>query len=295
MTAYIIDKALLRSDDKEKSLLIQDNVIREIKDNLARFPYMRMDVAGFRMEATHVMLDLSMPIDATIEVMKDYFVKKFLRSGCSTLITAFSIQYEFQCKSEFKKMEQALLMSPIDYVIGIKIPVEKLTLNLIRFCNRNKLPIIFVCFKEESYLSQIPWGWIREAMFPYQPILSPVIDPKLSEEEKNTLIKKWQRMMQAEKIPHLSTELPEHQPLEASQLKKIGLYPKRGKLHVGGEVSYNLYRTNKKVEDQHVFFYDRKRLAIMVHKGQLIKVNQHICFKHGFGEKLLIKRPSLFV
>jgi hypothetical protein len=292
---YIIEKANISMDHivKKTSLLIKNNKIYSMRELFTRNHYLRMNVNDFIMTPTHVMLDIeSSP--SSFQKTKQYFTENFLLKGCTTIITAFSIQFENQFEEELRQKRTTLLNSPLDYIIGVKISLEKLSTSLIRQCKKNKIPIIFVEIDESRSLSEKPWGWIREAMFPYNPVIVPIIGDKQKQSKKN-LQKMWNEVLSKEKIPHVFDEMPEKTPIALKNLKKFGLYPKRGDLSIGSEINYNLYFKADKVDEQVGIHYDKDKLAIMVHKGLITTSCNEAIFRPGFGEELKIVRTSLFV
>jgi hypothetical protein len=294
---YIIDNADIYSEEakdiKQQSFIIKNNSFHLIKATKMKSSLMKMNVASFIMTPTHVMLDEKLP-NTSFPLLKQYFIKNFLQEGCHTIITSFAIQYEFQFDEELHKKRITLLNSPVDYCIAIRLPLEKLSTSLIRKCKKEKIAIILLEIQDESTINDIPWGWIREAMFPYNPILVPTLLTK-EESRRKLILKQWNDVLGKEKIPKLSKELLQKTPISIKDLKKFGLYPKRGDLHVGGEINYNLYFKNGIVAEQSKILYDNSRLAIMVHKGRVITTANHVTFRPGFGEEIIIRRTSLFV
>lgn len=292
---YIIERANIYSEEQQSikniSLFIKNNIVHSIKSTYPKTALMKMNVASFVMTPTHVMLDSRIPCD-TFQLLKQYSTKNYLLKGCHTIITPFSIQYEFQFDQELHKKKISLLNSPVDYVLALKLPLERLTTNLIRKCKKEKIAIIFLEIKDQSTINQIAWGWIREAMFPYNPILVPEI---MENTNKKLALKNWNEVLGKENIPRIFDEIQERMPISIKNLKKFGLYPKRGDLNIGGELNYNLYFKNKKVAEQKGILYDSDRLAIMVHKGRVTVTPNHVTYRPGFGEEITINRTSLFV
>lgn len=294
---YIIDRANVYSEEEEciktNSFYIKNNAIHSIKPAIFKTPILKMDVSSFIMTPTHVMFDSHLPSE-NFQLLKQYSKKNYLLKGCHTIITPFSIHYEYQFDQELHKKRISLLNSPVDYVLALRLPIKTLSQSLIRKCKKEKIAIILVEMEDESSISKIPWGWIREAMFPYNPILIPAVLSN-KEAKRKAIIKVWNEVLNDEKIPRLVDEIQEKTPITVKNLKKFGLYPKRGDLHIGGEINYNLYFKNKIVAEQKGIHYDNDRLAIMVHKGRVITSENVVVFRPGCGEEIIINRTSLFV
>ncbi|UOK56851.1 hypothetical protein MGI18_19080 [Bacillus sp. OVS6] len=88
----------------------------------------------------------------------------------------------------------------------------------------------------------------------------------------------------------------EHEPLEKSLLMKIGIYPEKGDIRIGGEVDYNLYVRNgfNSVEEMSASRYHNHIPTFTIHKGQLIKVDEKVCIRPGFGEFCEISMSGRF-
>lgn len=291
---YIIEKANIEMENRAKvtSLLIKDNKIYSMKDSFKRNNYIRMNLSEFIMTPTHVMADLNAP-PSGFQEMKQYFIDNFLLKGTGTIISAFSIQFENQFEDELRKKRTSLINSPIDYVIAVKLPLGKISTTIIRKCKRNKIPIIFVELNGLEDLIEKPWGWIKEAMFPYNPILVPIFTSQ--QKAKKNLLKIWNEILDKEKIPHIFDEIPEKTPIELKNLKKFGVFPKRGDLSIGSEINYNLYFKANKVDERGLIHYDKDKLAVMVQKGQITTSCHEVIYRPGFGEELMIESTSLFV
>ncbi|MGE6258831.1 hypothetical protein ACQKCU_13155 [Heyndrickxia sporothermodurans] len=294
---YIIDQANVYSEEKQEykkiSFFIKNNIVHSVRPLYSKTRLIKMDVSPFVMTPTHVMLDTNIPCES-FQSLKQYSIKNYLLKGCHTIITPFSIQYESQFDEELHRKRIALLNSPVDYVIALKAPIEKITPQMIRKCKKEKIAIILLEIKDIHSIQQIAWSWIREAMFPYNPILVPIISD-YDASKKKVILKKWNEILDQDKVPRTIEEIHEKRPISIKNLKKFGLYPKRGDLNIGGEINYNLYFKNKKVAEQNPIHYDSDRLAIMIHKGRVTTTIGQAVFRPGFGEEILIRRTSLFV
>ena len=110
------------------------------------------------------------------------------------------------------------------------------------------------------------------------------------------LLKAWAEIAIREKIPHIKYPLAEKQPVPLEVLKKTGIYPKKGYLHPGGELSYNLYWSEKmdQADENLDHIVQEKNLIITVHKGKLVRVWNKIFYREAFGEELRVNRPAFF-
>lgn len=296
--AYIIENAyILKNNDVTKcSFLIRENRIAARQPSFSHARLIKMDAEDFIMTPTYCFFNTNIPIGTTNQTMKEYMKQQFIMKGCTTFLTYVQISFEHEIADKLRSIKTALINSPIDFTAGIKIPLQLLSPSLIRKCKKERIPAIFIEINEPNKLEEIPWGWIREALFPYNPPLIPIISNPLKKETKS-LLSKWKVIMSKEKIPALFDELEENQPLSIDVLNKIGLYPHKSSLMHGAELSYNLYLRDgeiKKVDEADLFHYHGDRLIVTVHKGKVIRSGTEVLFKPGYGEYIKVRTPAFF-
>ena len=295
---YIIENANILKDKQLTtcSLFITNDRITRVQKCTSHDQYMRMNVEPFILTPSYVLLSSTIPYIDSFPTLKSYLIEHFLLKGCTTIFTYVDLSYENELSEKINEMKNALISSPIDFIIGVKISAKLITPSFMRKCKKYKIPAIFVDLKELDELSRIPWGWIRDAMFPFNTPLIPVISSTQKKEERMVL-SKWKDMMMKEKIPSLFEAPEENQPLPISILNKIGVYPQKGSLMTGTELSYNLYlkeREIKKVDEESLFHYHSNRLVVTVHKGMVIRSGDKVLFRPGSGEFVKVRTPSYF-
>ncbi len=296
--AYIIENANILKDKEltTNSLLVHED---KVSANLTRsnhYRLMKMNLESFIMTPSFVLLHSNISPQGSFQELKQTLRDQFLLKGCTTILTYASISYEQELNAKVKEMKMALMSSPVDYMIGIKIPLALVTPSLIRKCKKIKIPAIFVEIDEQDALSFVPWGWIREALFPYNCPLIPIISSQ-KKKEARTLLSNWKNRMVKEKIPSIYEEIEENKPISKAVLNKIGLYPQKFSLMNGTELSYNLYvkaREIKNVDEVDLFHYHGDRLMITVHKGKIVRSLNEVLFKPGFGEHVIVRTPAFF-
>ncbi|CAN7346032.1 hypothetical protein [Rossellomorea sp. LjRoot5] len=298
MSTYIIENANWVKDTKHthSSLLIKDGRISAIRNSFQYYKYMKMDVSLFLMTPGHVMCDLMVPQGSDFSTVKNYYLDEFIKRGCTTVLTAFSIQYEYEFLKRLNERKTALLNSPIDYTIGLKISANLITPNIIRACKRHKVPVIWIDLDEAAVLRDIPWGWIKGLLYDYPITFVPFFTTDIDNKTKMKHLKIWQNSMKSEGIPHIPAEIPEKEPLKLSILKKIGIYPLRGNFLVGGEICYNLYMKpeGELGAEPLSFHYDHHVLKCTMNKGKYHYINNRGHFYPGAGEELIIQTPGYF-
>lgn len=298
LMSYIIENAniLKQSQFSKCSILIKENRIAGLKQSFNHEKFMKMNAETFIMTPTYCQLDAKIPIDSPNHVVKEYIIKQFLLKGSTTFLTYVKISNENELTNKLKATKTALLNSPIDFSIGVFIPLKLLTPTLIRKCKKEQLPAIFVEINEWDRLEDIPWTWIREALFPFNSPLIPVISSMLKKETKKVL-SKWKYIMIKGKIPSIFDELEDNQPLSINVLNKMGLYPRVASLMHGTEISYNLYLQGnevKNVDEEKLFHYHEDKLVVTVHKGKVVRSGKEVLFKPGNGEYVKVRTPSYF-
>ncbi|WHY75873.1 hypothetical protein QNH20_17310 [Neobacillus sp. WH10] len=295
---YIIENANILKDKDlyTSSLLINDDRITAIQTGFKRYQLIKMNAEPYIMTPSYVLFSSKIPHQGSFQDLKTCIIEHFLLKGCTTLFTYADITYEKELAEKIKAMKTVLISSPIDYIIGVKIPVCLITISFIRSCKKLKIPAIFIELQDLEELEKIPWGWIREAMFPFNSPLIPLISSSQKKEAK-ALMSKWKDIMLREKIPALYEEVEENKPLPIPVLNKIGLYPQKGSLMNGTELSYNLYlkgREIKNLDEASLFHYHSDRLVVTVHKGKVVLSGKKVLFKPGNGEHVKVRTPSYF-
>ncbi|WP_078380195.1 hypothetical protein [Sutcliffiella halmapala] len=294
---YIIDEANIVRNEKSfvtSSLLIKDNKIQFMKDVILSKKMMRMNLSPYVMTPGHVMVVDDLPF-MTFQQYKSYIIENYIRKGCTTLLSVFTIHTERELAQKLKEARTHMLNSPIDYYFALRIPLQKLTPSLIRHCKRYKIPAILLEIEEDSDLQNIPWGWMKDALYQFPIAFIPCLRNKPA--NIKGLKKTWKTIMKEEKLPHL-IECPEAgKPLSLDVLMKLGIYPTKGDLRVGGELNYNLYiypedRIIETIED---LDYDSHIPEITVHQGNVIKVGKKISFRPGFGNECTVTIPGHFL
>jgi hypothetical protein len=295
---YIIENANILKNEElcTASILVKNNQIAIIGNEFKRYSFTRMNADPYIMTPTFCIFDSLMNVEVSIKKKKEYFLQNFILKGCTTLLTHVEVKSERELSFKLKNIKLELLNSPIDYIVGIKVPLKVLNSSFIRKCKREKIPVIFIELQEHDDLSKVAWGWIREAMFPYNCLIVPILPQE--NRDKNRLLQDWRRILEQQKINHADSPLEEGTPIPLELLCKIGIFPLKSSLIHGSEVSYNLYEKNrefKNVDVTSLFHYHIDRLLVTVHKGVVIRARgNETLFRSGYGEHVSINRPSYF-
>jgi len=298
---YILEKANVLKNSKVVtcSLLIKNQRVDYMKDNFKKLSYMKTNLSQYLLTPGHVMLHYSFSKQHSFQTFKKEITEKYLQKGCTTLLAICDVKNERELSQSLKNTRNYLLNSPVDYYIGIRIRLESLTPSFLVACRRKKIPVIIVSIEKVDDLYKIPWGWIRESYHSYQ---IPII-PDWKIEEKGFFNRKrkeevWKTIMEENRIPTIPDCPNEDEPLTMDMLKKIGIYPDKGDIRVGGELDYNLYEHDSivySVDEKPTLDYHNLIPTITMHKGNFTKVGSKVYFRSGFGNECIVKKPGFFV
>ncbi|MFT8323175.1 MAG: hypothetical protein ABF649_20110 [Bacillus sp. (in: firmicutes)] len=296
--AYIIENIHILKKQKitKTSILVHGNRIEMIKPSFQKYRCVRMDGAPYMLTPTPIIFDNQLIKIASAKEQKQYIENHFLKKGVTTFLTCGEINREKDLEQMLKQMKNILLNCSIDYIISIKIPLKLLTTSFIRKCKKEKIPAIFIKIKDKKELYKIPWGWIRESMFPYNCPLIPILEIE-DEQEKRKTLEAWKALIRDVKIPSITEEIKEGDVISYDSLVKMGVYPFKGNVYQGGEVTYNLYEINRSIiniEQNDLFHYHNDSIHFTIHKGVCIRAGERVYFRPGFGEQIEVKVPSFF-
>jgi hypothetical protein len=277
-------------------MLVEGQKILASRPSFNMHNHMRMDADAYIMTPTHVLFDPKLPLTGSFQERKDYYLKNFIMRGSTIVLTTVIIEFERELDSKLRQLKSDLIDCPIDYVIGVRIPSRLLNPGFIRKCKRAKIPAIFLEIKDMKELSTIPWGWVKEALFPYNSPIIPVLPENKSKKAKQLQLNMWIELMKKEKVPAVYEDLTVAGPVTRSVLKKTGIFPNKSNLHSGGELSYNLYYRNTETEQRDEFglYFQSKSLAVTVDKGKVIRAGSEVYYRPGKGENVIIKTPGFF-
>jgi hypothetical protein len=292
---YVIDRANVKKEDEiiKCSFSIKENKVELIRSHMNNVRLVKMDASPYLLTPGHVMLDFKIE---TLTSFLSYMehMKELVHKGCTTVLACVSVKYEAELKIAVKRMQHQMINSPIDYCIGVKIPIRALTPSFVRLCKRLKIPVIFIELNEED-MYNLAWGWIREALYPYFLSIVPIWNNNYSKGKLKRATENWKKLLEEERIPTIPVCPKEGEPLPLSVLRRIGISPTKGELRIGGDVDYNLYvQKSREFANIAEVNYDMNKPIITVHKGRNIKIGDQVSINPGFGEQLCIKVPGFF-
>lgn len=294
--AYIVENAYILKDNqlKKDSLLINNHRVAALGFNHNKSRYMKMNLESFIMTPTYVLFNSQVRSLDSFQNLKKYLIENILLKGCTTLFTYVNVCREKELTKKVAELKTKLLSSPVDFLIAVRIPLSLLTPSFVRKCKIENIPGIIVEITNVKALETVPWGWIKDALFPYNCPLIPSFSEPLQGKD---VLSSWKKIMEKENLPAIYEELKENVPLTAPILNRIGVFPERSCLVQGSELSYNLYWKHgeiKNLDVKQLFLYHKDILVITVHKGKVIRAGNEVLFKPGYGEYVKVKTPSYY-
>jgi hypothetical protein len=279
---------------KPRSYVILDQKVRHTYYHEPKTKRIKCVHKGFIMKPGYVMVDEKLAETNSFDDYKE-IMANLQEKGCTTVIAVFPIKSETELEQNLLKARRQMVQSSIDYLFSISIPIVELNASLIRRCKKNKIPLIIADVWHESDLNKPTWEWIRNELWNYQIVIVPrwKFDfHSIREEHKCAL--KWKELAKKFTIETYSSDLKMHTSLCSDLLKKIGVYPFKGRLGNNSDLDYILYRSEDQFIQQTPVPYDTINPCIVVSKGQFLKVNHELLFKVGHGKQLFIHRPGYF-
>lgn len=272
---------------QETNLVIRKNSIYSMYTPVSK-------IKGFRNNIDHYIMTPTTACfcdPAKLLVDPISYSKEIIKRGSDTLLVPFEISFEYEAEKKYQELVNQLKSTPLDYCIVIVLPLRLLNTNLIRFCKNKKIPAILVKVEESYELTSIPWGWIKESLFPYNSVLIPFISEVDRQDE---ILKVWQHVLQQEGISHNSHPIHVEAPITYDLMKKIGLYPRKGVLRIGGEINYNLYPKedwNHSIQNG-IPTYDK--IVYTIIKNKVVRAGKWMDLSICEGQRLTIQVPGFF-
>lgn len=300
MCSYIIDRVGILKNNKieQAALLINQNRIEFIRQSMDNIRFMRMDLSSYLLTPGYVMVDFSLHSLLPFKEFKQLFIK-YLKKGCTSLLTVVDINYEKELVPKLKQRRHVMINSPIDYYICVKLSLKSLNQSIIRKCKQQNISIIFVEINKDDKLDMKSWGWIRDAMFSNSITLIPFLkEDTISPLKKQRLLHEWGRTMSEHSLSSLNTFLDPGMPLSREILMKLGVYPLKGDIRVGGQLNYNLYKLDElryHIDGKPIIQSEDIRPTFTSHNGRLINIDGDISFNPGKGEECFIPISGRFI
>ncbi|MED1604244.1 hypothetical protein MKX67_14700 [Cytobacillus sp. FSL W7-1323] len=276
-TSYVIGN--------EKILAVREAPFRQ-------YTYMKIDGDPYVISPPLVKYVETIPDD-----MPNFFLSELILKGCLVFMTKVEISYKHQLKSAIQLLDDKLKISPIDYLLGVQLPLASLQPDMIRLLRKEKIPAVFVEITGINDLDDMPWGWVKEAFFPYFSTLIPIFKHVDNEKDYRLLQQKWVYYMKKHRLPYVAHPLRNGELINEQTQATIGIYPFKTQLQPGLEANYNFYKRGREItniEELDVYHYHRERLVISCLRGRVLRAGDWHHPLEGFGKRVMIKTPSYY-
>lgn len=297
---YLLDRATKIDDDfnQLRSYLVEEGQIRYVTSTFKQWNRMRICMKDTTMCNGRVMLDQTLLTIDDFQRFQDR-QKELIRIGCTTLAVAPIVSYESEIENEYKRTQNTLASSTLDYVIGLTVPVTLIRTTFIRKCQNLKIPFLRVELETEQELKELHWTHLSQTLLSYPLTIIPIFS---SAKRQKALEELWHSYCSYYGI-HTSVPVAQEELWQKPLLQKIGLYPQKGTLIGGSDADYLLFLEEKdqvkkaveKVASEDSFVYDKKEPDVVVLKGEIIKVYNDFHLKPGFGKLIQVIRPGRFL
>lgn len=284
---YVLEKISLYENDemKETNLVVKNDTFYSRDISVKHINFIRLQMDKYIMIAGETIIgNLAEYQENSIE-----YATKIVLLGATTVLFPVDVTYEHQVKQALMNARQALSEFPLDYVLVLRIPLQLLRPSIVRYCRQHLIPGLIVSVHDLSELQRIPITWIRDAAFPYKLVFI----PQFSEIQENQLMV-WNQVFRGSNLAYTDESIPAHQYLPKKLIKMFGVYPYRGILRTGGEVTYNvIHENNQQLLLNKQMLYSGK-IEFTVFKNQVIRAGSQINLPSKMGKELVIKIPGFF-
>ncbi len=274
---YLIDRATKFEQGKKevRSYLIENGQVQYVNQTFHKWGGKKVDMKGTIMMNGRVMLANELLDCGTAD---QFHARQMMlvKKGCTTIAVAPVIEYEKQLDLIYEKTKHKLANSTLDFLIGLTVPIRLIRPTFLRKCQKLHIPFLIVRIEEGSQIQALQWAHLSHALGSYQIVLIPV-------SSKHELISKWVSVCSAYHI-HTSLPITEETAWEKPLLQKVGLYPERGTLITGSSADYLLFHDNAD--------FDQESPTVVIVKGTIIKENDRMRVKPGYGKQIDIKQPG---
>ncbi|MCM3713582.1 hypothetical protein M3202_05760 [Alkalihalobacillus oceani] len=293
---YLLDRAVHLHEDslQSRSYLIENGQVRYVTGNFKKWKQKRSVLEGIALEPGRVMVANRLLDAANFTSFREQQAT-FIEKGCTTVIVLPKADYERQLEAVMKRAKHSLASSTLDYVIGLSIPLSLLRCSVVRRCQKMKIPLLQIKLTSCRDIQQLPWSHIAQTLMSYPILLIPSVSEGAADQQM--LLEVWEQCCDSYHI-HTAPPLIEEAPWSKSLLQKSGLYPEKGVLLHGSDADYLLFSPKDRggtVASKGGFVYHDNNPSVVVIRGQIIKENQMIVGKPGYGRYLQIKRPGRFL
>ena len=285
--SYIIEKVTLFENDRlgECNFIIKGDKIYSRHASVNQMSFMRLCMDKHILIASEsVMGDIH-----RWQERGEQYAESLILLGATTVVFPIDVEYEYELKKKLASAREILKDFPLDFVLILRIPPALLKPAFMRVCRRLYISAIIVKLHHTIDLRQVSWSRIQDALFPYKLLFIPEFTERSIQQ-----LQEWHILLEEEGLIHEKETIALHKPMAKMLLKKLGLYPYKGILRSGGEVSYNAIHKDfsHSLLNQNEMYYDK--IDCTVFKNTVIRAGNTVYVPCGLGKELIIKVPGFF-
>ncbi|WP_042346395.1 hypothetical protein [Bacillus massiliigorillae] len=284
---YVLEKISLYENDtvKETNFVVKNDLFVSRDTSVNHIGFIRLQMDKYIIIAGETMIgNLAEYQENRIE-----YTTKIVLLGATTVLFPVDVTYEHQIKQALIDARKLLSEFPLDYVLVLRIPLSILRPSIVRFCRKHWIPGLIICVHDLEELQRIPITWIRDAVFPYKLVFIPHF---LDWQEDQLLA--WKQVFHDSNLAYVDDNIFAYEHLSKKLLKMLGIYPHRGILRTGGEVTYNVVHDDNQpcLLNRQAAYSDK--IEFTVFKNQVIRAGSQISLPSKKGKELVIKIPGFF-
>lgn len=290
MSNYIIDKVMVWQDGKtsKKSIVVKDDQVDSIHNPVNQLKMMKQNLENFIMSpvTTTVLNESKLPASQSL-------YEQHVLKGVGMILIPVKVAYVYLLTPCLEEIRKRMKESPLDYLLAIKVAQNTISPKLMQRCIKERIPAVFVEITDLDELKRLPWSWIRQFSFPYNPIFIPIFRQETANDKGKTI---WNKIMTDAKLSHSKESLIEGAPIPVPTLKKIGLYPIKGYLRNNGELSYNLFYSSHDTSDFNgISEAEYDKLVVTVLNGEVVRAGSTLSFSDKKGSEIKIRIPGFLI
>ncbi|MFJ5621121.1 hypothetical protein ACIQD3_00050 [Peribacillus loiseleuriae] len=290
MSNYIIDKVMVWQDGKtsNKSIVVKGDKVDSVHNSVKQLRMMKQNLENFIMSPVTTTVFNESNLPASWSHYEQHVLK-----GIGMILIPVEVTYEYLLAPRLEEIRKLMKDSPLDYLLAIKVAQKTVSPKLMQRCIKERISTVFVKITNLDELKRLPWSWIRQFSFPYNPTFIPIFRQGIANDKAKTI---WSKIMTDTKLSHSKESLVEGEPISIQTLKKIGLYPIKGYLRNNGELSYNLFYSSHDTSDFNgISEGEYDKLVVTVLNGKVVRAGSTLSLSEKKGSEIKIRIPGFLI
>jgi len=274
---------------KRKKVLVDQGSIRFCSNSVEDRNIIEMDTSIFNVYTGKVKIERDVGF-AFQNGQGLSYVKRMLLFGYSSFIYMVDLEYESLTERLIEESRQHLASCPLDFVLGVRVPLERLTPSWIRKIKQMSIPLIFIYVVSGEDLIRAPWQRYIEAGFPVRMMfLLDQHQSSLPEKNQRVISEVWQGIVKHWRMNSYFHVSKPGERVPLLFLKRLGMYPLKGSFDSGSDADYFMYSKEQKSDPPPVF------PEIIVLRGVVVKSGTTWNLEEVKGKELTSIIPEQFL